>query len=70
MNVYEGAEAIIRELMECLKAYVPDSNCSCHLNPPCNDCVEHGHERITLENAKSTIARLQWANGYLPVKRY
>lgn len=25
--------------------YPPDSNCSCHISPPCSDCVENGGAR-------------------------
>ncbi len=24
---------------------VPEKDCRCHVSPPCNDCVEHGHAR-------------------------
>lgn len=31
------------ELYDLVQA--PEPNCSCHLSPPCNDCVEHGGAR-------------------------
>ena len=41
----------IEELLE-LIAEPPSANCSCHLSPPCGDCVEHGHARGVIENAR------------------
>jgi hypothetical protein len=34
----------------------PDRNCSCHISPPCHDCVEYGGWREALENANSVLA--------------
>lgn len=31
----------------------PEANCSCHLAPPCNDCVEHAGARELLEILRS-----------------
>lgn len=28
----------------------PDKNCSCHIRPPCSDCVEHSKLRELLSN--------------------
>lgn len=33
------------EMAEILKFQTPNANCSCHLSPPCNDCVEFAHTR-------------------------
>ena len=43
----EHADTRIRRLETCVEDFlklteVPDANCSCHLNPPCGDCVEYG----------------------------
>ncbi len=50
-------EASNRELMEALESLdvwggeldgnlcPPDSNCSCHISPPCNDCVDFAGQR-------------------------
>jgi hypothetical protein len=38
---------------------VPESNCSCHISPPCSDCVEHGHVREALEQAQAAIAKAE-----------
>jgi hypothetical protein len=44
----------LEELLE--RMAVPDSNCSCHISPPCNDCVEYGGLRETMEFARRVIA--------------
>jgi hypothetical protein len=38
--------------------YAPESNCSCHISPPCNDCVEYSRAREVNEHAKSAITKL------------
>ncbi|HEX5362379.1 MAG TPA: hypothetical protein VFW49_15035 [Fluviicoccus sp.] len=37
----------------------PEANCSCHLSPPCNDCIEYGGEREAFESAKEAIAAVK-----------
>lgn len=32
-----------------------DSNCSCHISPPCNDCVENSGLREAFEIAKNAV---------------
>ena len=46
----EHADTRIRRLETCVEDFlelteVPDANCSCHLGPPCRDCVEYGSIR-------------------------
>ena len=48
---------LLEEFVE--NVYVLEANCSCHLAPPCNDCVEHGHIREILGNAKALIAEVK-----------
>lgn len=31
----------------------PDANCSCHINPPCSDCVNYGYRRELIARAKA-----------------
>jgi len=38
--------------------YAPERNCSCHISPPCNDCVEYSYAREVNEHAKSAITKL------------
>jgi hypothetical protein len=35
----------------------PESNCSCHLAPPCGDCVEYGALREALAMAEASIKK-------------
>lgn len=35
---------------------VPEPNCSCHICPPCSDCVEYGGLRDVIETARGAIA--------------
>jgi len=42
-------KVVAEELREALAGYVPDKNCSCHIAPPCSDCVEHGYARETMK---------------------
>lgn len=37
----------------------PERNCSCHLSPPCNDCVEYGAIREAMENTRALIAKAE-----------
>ena len=37
-------------LCELVEAQTPTKNCSCHICPPCNDCVDHGHTRELVEH--------------------
>lgn len=48
-NLVTATEALL-ELI-----YVPPSNCSCHVNPPCDDCVENGAIREAVESARTAI---------------
>lgn len=38
---------------------IPAANCSCHLSPPCGDCVDYGGIREALAAAKEAIALLE-----------
>lgn len=37
----------------------PESNCSCHLFPPCNDCVEYSGLREAFSDAHDAIAKAE-----------
>ncbi len=39
--------------------YPPNENCSCHINPPCNDCVDNSQARETKKFIKLTLTKLQ-----------
>ena len=36
----------------------PEKNCTCHLAPPCNDCVEHSAVREFFIDARKAIAAI------------
>ena len=59
IETQELAEALA-SLLESALAIIgepPERNCSCHLSPPCNDCVDHNFTREMLENARDALAR-------------
>jgi len=37
----------------------PERNCSCHISPPCNDCVENSGLREAFEYAEEIIANAE-----------
>ncbi|MFY8215132.1 MAG: hypothetical protein ACOVMP_00850, partial [Chthoniobacterales bacterium] len=47
---------ILAHLLECIEE-PPDRNCSCHINPPCSDCVDHGGLREAIEESRAIIAK-------------
>ena len=34
---------------------IPDSNCSCHINPPCGDCINWGGLRETANETEKLL---------------
>lgn len=72
MLSHEELEAKVKRLVEALdtlevrgdqmndELYPPDSNCSCHISPPCNDCVDWSSMRMAKrdwEEAKQKAAK-------------
>ena len=49
------------ELHSELDARVPSANCSCHLHPPCSDCVEWASARIALDDWSNAVKAVQTA---------
>lgn len=42
--------ALVKLCEEAIEShYAPDPNCSCHISPPCSDCVEYGGIRETVK---------------------
>jgi len=39
----------------------PDKNCSCHIAPPCSDCVDYSGVRYAIEQANKTITTIKEA---------
>ena len=47
----ESALEFLLEVME----YPPDSNCSCHISPPCGDCVNWSDLREAISAATDAL---------------
>jgi len=45
---------VIAALLE-MQIRPPARNCSCHISPPCNDCVDYGGLREAMKDAHSTV---------------
>lgn len=48
------ARDLIKELNDEINP--PERNCSCHISPPCSDCVDHEHARELKARAESYIS--------------
>jgi hypothetical protein len=35
----------------------PEANCSCHISPPCNDCVDYSGEREAFDFARRALEK-------------
>lgn len=38
---------------------VPEPNCSCHIAPPCSDCVNYGHLRDLVGEARIILTEIE-----------
>lgn len=49
--------ARLREALKLLmdETYVPEPNCSCHISPPCSDCVNNGAVRDAMHYARAAL---------------
>jgi len=47
------------ELIDERVARPPDPNCSCHISPPCNDCVKHAGEREAFEFVDEALEKFR-----------
>ena len=43
------------ELVSYLESMTPDRCCSCHICPPCEDCVRHSYARELIKEANKAI---------------
>ena len=48
---YEGA---LQELLDATDE-PPEAKCSCHMSPPCSDCVDFGHIREAIATARAAL---------------
>jgi hypothetical protein len=49
----------LRLVIECTE--ITDRNCSCHISPPCNDCVDNSGIRAAVDFANAAIAKAEAA---------
>jgi hypothetical protein len=47
-----GVRAAIETILTLIGGEPPDPNCSCHVNPPCSDCVDHHYNREALADLR------------------
>lgn len=47
---------LLQEMIDLIAADVPSRNCSCHIHPPCSDCVVFSRTREMLEQAREALA--------------
>ena len=52
---------LMEELLDSLPV-APDPNCSCHIHPPCGDCVDFTMLRDLRERTEDTINELRTLN--------
>ena len=46
----------------------PDKNCSCHIAPPCSDCVNYSGLRYAIKQANDSITSLRQAIAELEIQ--
>lgn len=55
-HVARSSGALSRALSDFIEnTDVPERNCSCHISPPCNDCVEYAGIRELIAGAKAAL---------------
>lgn len=58
--VRAAAPDLLQSLKELIaNTYCPETNCSCHISPPCSDCVEWAGIREILANARAAVAKAE-----------
>jgi len=58
----DGSVSPVESALRCMLEVVeepPAPNCSCHVSPPCNDCVEYGALREAIAEAKKALKGLR-----------
>lgn len=57
---------LVRVLEKCREFLSPpEQNCSCHIFPPCSDCVDYGFERELADEIDAAIAAYRKQGGDL-----
>lgn len=52
---------LLEDLSEQAFGYLPDKNCSCHISPPCHDCVTHSYARELEQRTRLVCRELRLA---------
>jgi len=57
VDALRAENALLRELLWDWynDVSIPDPNCSCHISPPCNNCVDYGGLRETAAHTKRIL---------------
>lgn len=61
--------AVNQQLFSALQLFIdtveepPEANCSCHIAPPCGDCVNYSQLREAFEEGRAAIAAAEAAKG-------
>ncbi|MGC7464214.1 hypothetical protein QT654_20800 [Xanthomonas citri pv. citri] len=55
MSRESSLEAALERLLE-VTEHPPARNCSCHLSPPCSDCVDWGGLREAIADDETALA--------------
>jgi hypothetical protein len=53
----------LQAAVEIIEYETPKPNCSCHISPPCNDCMDYSRNRETISGANSALAAAALAQG-------
>jgi len=57
IETLRAENALLRELLGAWygDVYIPHPNCSCHISPPCNDCISWSGLRETANQTKRIL---------------
>lgn len=51
-----GLRDLLQEVLDNMFTGIPEPHCSCHISPPCGDCIENGEARDLQKRIKEAIA--------------
>lgn len=51
-----GIHEAIETILTLIGGEPPDPNCTCHVNPPCSDCIEHHYNREALADLRALVS--------------
>lgn len=57
-EILRRASAALEYMLENFDTDIPERNCSCHISPPCSDCVDYSGLREAIKNAKGSMAEI------------